>query len=91
MHGALALEQATPETAAEQATPEATPHQDAAATCSCVGHCCASSTAAPVPVVAAMQVPEAVAEVRHALGAPSRDVPASPALRLPFANGPPTV
>jgi hypothetical protein len=71
-------------------TSEATPHQDAPAPCTCVGHCCATPAAAPVLVVAAVHVPEAVAEVRHPLAAPSSDVPASPALRLPFANGPPT-
>jgi hypothetical protein len=81
MHGAPA---------AEHVTSEATPHQDVPAPCTCVGHCCATPAAAPVPVVAAVHVPQAVAEVRHPLAAPSSDVPSSPALRLPFANGPPT-
>jgi len=81
MHGAPA---------AEQGTSEAAQHHDTPAACTCVGHCCASATAAPMPLIAAVHVPEAVAEVRHLLAAPSSDVPSSPALRLPFANGPPS-
>jgi hypothetical protein len=81
MHGAPA---------AEQTAPGATQQSDTPAPCTCVGSCSAASTATPVPVVAAVHVPEAVAEVRRPLAAPSVDAPASPALRLPFANGPPT-
>ena len=69
---------------------DASHHQDAPAPCTCLGHCCATPAAAPVPAVAAVLVPEAVAEVGHPLPAPSSDAPASPDRRLPFANGPPT-
>lgn len=79
MHGASAA-----------ATSEAAQHHDAPAPCTCVGHCCAASTVAPLPTVPAVYVPEAVAEVQHPLTAPSADAPASPDHRLPFANGPPT-
>ena len=81
MHGA---------SAAPASAPEAAQHHDAPAPCTCVGHCCAASTVAPVPTVSAVHVPEAVAEVQHPLTVPSADAPASPDLRLPFANGPPT-
>jgi hypothetical protein len=59
--------------------------------CTCVGHCCAAAVLAPLPTVATLPVPAAVAEVRHPLAAPSSPAPAAPDLRLPFANGPPTV
>jgi hypothetical protein len=59
--------------------------------CTCLGHCCAVTVAAPLPTVAILPVPVAVAEERHPLDAPSSDAPAAPDLRLPFANGPPIV
>jgi hypothetical protein len=57
--------------------------------CTCVGHCCAASAAASIPVVAALESPAVVAAHRAPRAAPSDDAPASPDLRLPFANGPP--
>lgn len=72
------------------ATSDSAEHHDAPAPCTCVGHCCAASSVAPIPTVPAVHVPAAVAEVQHPLTAPSADAPASPDLRLPFANGPPT-
>jgi hypothetical protein len=81
MHGGA---QATATSASDEA------HHDAAPACTCVGHCCAASSVAPVPPVAAVYVPNAVAEARAPLSFPSTDVPASPDFRLPFANGPPT-
>jgi hypothetical protein len=81
MHGARVAEHASHEAPAPEKAP---------APCSCVGHCCAVTSVAPLPTVAALHVPEAVAEVRHPLAEPSGDAPASPDLRLPFANGPPT-
>ena len=76
--------------AASTSASEATQHHETPALCTCVGQCCAASTVAPVPTVPAVHVPAAVAEVQHPLTAPSADAPASPDLRLPFANGPPT-
>jgi hypothetical protein len=76
--------------AAEMAAPEAGQHGATPAPCTCVGHCCAAPAVAPVSRAAALVVPEAVAEVRRPLAAPSSDAPASPDLRLPFPNGPPT-
>jgi hypothetical protein len=57
--------------------------------CTCVGHCCAASAAASIPVVEALEAPAVVAAPRAPRAAPSDDAPASPDLRLPFANGPP--
>jgi hypothetical protein len=57
--------------------------------CTCVGHCCAASAAASIPVVAALESPAVAAAPRAPRAAPSDDAPASPDLRLPFANGPP--
>jgi hypothetical protein len=65
-------------------------HRGTPAPCTCVGHCCAAPVVAPLPTVTSLHVPAAVAEVRHPLAVPSRDVPASPDTRLPFANGPPS-
>jgi hypothetical protein len=59
--------------------------------CTCVGHCCAAAALAPLPTVASLPVPAAVAQERDPLDAPSVVAPASPGLRLPFANGPPAV
>ena len=75
---------------AKATTSDAAEHHDAPAPCTCVGHCCAASSVAPIPTVPAVHVPAAVAEVQHPLTCPSADAPASPDLRLPFANGPPT-
>jgi hypothetical protein len=75
---------------AAEAAPEAGHHGDTPAPCTCVGHCCAAPAVAPVSPAAAVAVPEAVAEVRRPLAAPSSDPTPSPDLRLPFANGPPT-
>jgi hypothetical protein len=87
LHGAHAAHAAP---AADAGAPEAAHHGDTPAPCTCVGHCCAAPAVAPVSPVAVLAVPEAVADVRHPVSTPSRDAPASPDLRLPFANGPPT-
>jgi hypothetical protein len=75
---------------AEAGSPEAGHQGDTAAPCTCVGHCCAAAGAAPVSPATTVVVPDAVARVRRPPVAPSSDAPASPDLRLPFANGPPT-
>ena len=62
----------------------------APAPCTCVGHCAATPAALPLPLPATVQVTEVAAEVRRPPAAPIHEAPASPALRLPFANGPPT-
>jgi hypothetical protein len=65
-------------------------HQgDTPAPCTCVGHCCAAAAVAPVSPASTVVIPDAVARVRRPLAAPASDAPASPDLRLPFANGPP--
>jgi hypothetical protein len=69
---------------------ESMPVPDASAPCTCVGHCAAAPAALPLPVPATVQVAEVVAQVRRRPAPPGHDAPASPALRLPFANGPPT-
>jgi hypothetical protein len=62
------------------------------APCTCIGHCCAVTIAAPLTAPATLVVPVAVAEQRRPLDASSCDaLPAAPDRRLPFANGPPTV
>lgn len=59
--------------------------------CTCVGHCCAAAAVAPLPTVSTFTVPVHVAQPNARPEFPSDAVPASPDLRLPFANGPPTV
>jgi hypothetical protein len=76
--------------AADAGSPGAAHHGDAPAPCTCVGHCCAAPAVAPVSPAATVAVPDAVARVRDPLAAPAGDAPASPDLRLPFGNGPPT-
>ncbi len=66
-------------------------HPDAPATCTCIGHCCAVTAAAPLPTLATVPVPVAVAKERHPLDTPMVEAPAAPDRRLPFSNGPPTV
>ena len=63
---------------------------DAGAPCTCVGHCSAAPAALPLPVSGTVQVSDVAAEVRRPAAAPVAVAPAAPALRLPFANGPPT-
>jgi hypothetical protein len=77
--------------AAHQTAPADAPQPDAPAPCTCIGHCCAVTVAAPLPTVGTIPVPVAVAEVRHPLDAPSVEAPAAPDRRLPFSNGPPIV
>jgi hypothetical protein len=64
-------------------------HSGAPATCTCIGHCCAVTVAAPLPTLATVPVPVAVAKERHPLDAPVVEAPAAPDRRLPFSNGPP--
>jgi hypothetical protein len=59
--------------------------------CTCVGHCCATTAVAPLPRLATFAVPAHVAQPVAFPEFPSEQVPASPDLRLPFANGPPQV
>ena len=75
----------------DHSVPDSAQHPDSPVPCTCVGHCAASSTTAAVPAAASVLVPGTRLVVQGAAApAPSRDVPASPDLRLPFANGPPT-
>jgi hypothetical protein len=85
-HGAQGTHGATHATA-----PGDTQEPPAPRTCTCLGHCCAVTVTAPLPAVATLPVPVAVAEERHPLDAPAVEAPAAPDRRLPFANGPPTV
>jgi hypothetical protein len=57
--------------------------------CTCVGHCCATPAVAPLPTVVIFTVPAHVAQPTQRPELSSDDAPASPDLRLPFANGPP--
>jgi hypothetical protein len=59
--------------------------------CSCVGHCCAATAVAPLPLAPALELPTTAPAPAEPLPPAASDVPASPALRLPFANGPPAV
>jgi hypothetical protein len=72
-----------------QASDEAPP-PDASAPCTCVGHCSAAPAALPLPAPATVHVADVAAEVRRPASAPAPVVAPEPALRLPFANGPPT-
>lgn len=83
MHGEQAAAHETP--------PAGSQRRAAPGPCTCLGHCCAVTVAVPLPTVATLPVPVAVAEARHPLEAPAVVAPAAPDLRLPFANGPPTV
>ncbi len=64
-------------------------HHDPAPACTCVGHCCAVSAAAPLSTRASVDFADPLAVHRHALAEPLESAPAAPGLRLPFANGPP--
>jgi hypothetical protein len=75
--------------AAHQSAPADASHPAAPAPCTCIGHCCAVTVAAPLPALDVVPVPVAVAEERHPLDAPTVEAPAAPDRRLPFANGPP--
>ncbi|MEO8337625.1 MAG: hypothetical protein ABI664_21795 [bacterium] len=59
--------------------------------CSCVGHCSATNAVASVPAVARFTVPVHVALPKVQPEFPEDGIPASPDLRIPFANGPPQV
>jgi hypothetical protein len=92
MHGgahAVASAHASHDQAAHHASHESAPDKSSAAQCSCVGHCCAATAAAPLPLVAPFAVPSHVANSTARPEQPSDDVPSSPDVRLPFANGPP--
>lgn len=66
-------------------------HHDKTGPCTCVAQCCVASVVAALPTVAATHVPATVASVEPPLHVAIGDVPASPDLRLPFANGPPAI
>ncbi len=74
---------------------DASPHESKQPTqpapCTCVGQCCAVTAVAPLPALATLVVPAAVAQERDPLEPQRPAPPATPDLRLPFANGPPTV
>src|SRR3954465_14702229 len=57
--------------------------------CTCVGQCSASVAVALLPAPPTFTVPAHVAQPDSWLEQPAGYVPASPDLRLPFANGPP--
>jgi hypothetical protein len=65
------------------------PHQPAP--CSCVGHCCAAPAVVTLPVADALELPAVAQVCAEPIPPAVSDAPASPALRLPFANGPPAV
>jgi hypothetical protein len=77
--------------ATHHASGEKSQHQAPTGPCSCVGHCCATNAVASVPMVASFTVPVHVALPNARPEFPSDAIPASPDLRLPFANGPPQV
>ena len=64
-------------------------HHGGTGPCTCVGQCCAASIVAPLPHVAATHLPATVARMEPLPLRAAGDAPASPDLRLPFANGPP--
>ena len=70
---------------------EKSQHQAPTGPCSCVGHCCAANAVAAMPTVATFTVPAHVALPNARPEFPNDAIPASPDLRLPFANGPPQV
>ena len=74
---------------AHQHAPADAPTPKAPAPCTCIGHCCAVTVAAPLPTLSTVPVPVVIAEERHPLDAPAADAPAAPDRRLPFSNGPP--
>jgi hypothetical protein len=59
--------------------------------CTCVGHCCATTAPAPLPLVATLELP--ALDVAHAAPnvVPAEIAPAAPDHLIPFANGPPAV
>jgi hypothetical protein len=61
------------------------------ATCTCVGHCCATTASAPLPAAHTIELP--TLEVPHVAPSQAAAVaaPQAPDHRLPFANGPPAV
>ena len=59
--------------------------------CTCVGQCCAAPALASLPTVAALVVPATIALAEPTLHVALEPAAVSPALRLPFANGPPTI
>ena len=73
------------------AAPESHHEAPAPATCTCVGHCCAATIAAPVgpgptiTIAALTPAPRLPSAVRE------HGAPAAPDQLLPFANGPPAV
>ena len=59
--------------------------------CTCVGQCCAAPALASLPTVAALVVPATIALAEPTLHVALEPAAVSPTLRLPFANGPPTI
>jgi len=65
-------------------------HHGKTGPCTCVGQCCAAPALVSLPAVPPLHVPTAVALAEPTLHVAIEPAPASPASRLPFANGPPT-
>jgi hypothetical protein len=61
----------------------------APATCTCVGHCCATTATAPIPLRPAIEIPTIDAPRLAPRVAAVVVPPGAPDHRLPFANGPP--
>jgi hypothetical protein len=87
-HGAHAMHDVA---SADAMSHDGAQHHGKTGPCTCMGQCCAASILAPLPAVAALHVPVTVARVEQPLLVAVGDAPASPDLRLPFANGPPVI
>jgi hypothetical protein len=78
------------EAAPHQATSHDASHHGSSGQCTCMGQCCVATAVAPLPAVAALHVPAAIALAEPAQRVAFVVAPAAPDTRLPFANGPPT-
>ena len=74
----------------DHATSHDASHHGSNGQCTCVGQCCVAAALAPLPTVAALYVPAAIALAEPAQHVAFVVAPAAPDTRLPFANGPPT-
>lgn len=93
MHGGHAVAatgaHASHAAAAHHESHDSAPTKNGSSQCSCVGQCCAATAVASLPTVAPFAVPAHVAKPSALPEYPDDDVPSSPDVRLPFANGPP--
>ncbi|MEP7002330.1 MAG: hypothetical protein ABI969_17710 [bacterium] len=92
MHGAHAMASgghASHAAAAHHQSHDSAPTKNSSGDCSCVGQCCAAAAVASLPAVASFAVPAHVARPSALPEYPRDDIPSSPHVRLPFANGPP--